>query len=78
MLEGTCLECGYHCVGWALHLPRNQTCPRCGVGLKITEKGQSVDARHSPLAFDEYSIDLIANVPLWHERNTTDGFFPKN
>ena len=63
MLEGKSLKCGYHCIGWALQVPRNQSCPKCGVGLEITEGGHSVFTGYSPFTAEKYSIDLPSNVP---------------
>ncbi len=42
MLEGKCPKCDYHCYGWALLEPENQTCEQCGSKLVITEKGMSI------------------------------------
>ncbi len=40
MPEARCPKCGYHCYGWALANPEQQTCPECGTKLEIyQEKG---------------------------------------
>ena len=67
MLEGKCLKCGYHFVGWALRFPRHQTCPKCGIGLEITEDGRKVSTGYSPFTADKYSINLPTNVPQSHD-----------
>jgi hypothetical protein len=67
MLEGKCLKCGYYCAGWALQSPRNQTCPRCGIGLEITEDGWSVSTGYSPFTADKYSIELRDNVSPFND-----------
>lgn len=48
MLEGKCHKCGYHCYGWALLEPENQTCEQCGSKLVITR----VRDRVMPMAMD--------------------------
>lgn len=37
MPRGKCPKCGYTCAGWALRNPEQQTCPKCGTKLEITE-----------------------------------------
>jgi len=37
MLEARCPKCGYHCYGWALTEPEEQTCPKCGTKLEISQ-----------------------------------------
>ena len=63
MLEGKCLKCGTRFVGWALLSPRNQTCPRCGAGLEITEDGHRVYQGYSPFTAERYLINPPSNVP---------------
>jgi hypothetical protein len=67
MLDGKCPKCGHHCIGWALQYPRNQTCPRCGIGLEITEDDRSVLTGYSPFTAEKYSIDLPGNVSPFHD-----------
>jgi hypothetical protein len=63
MLQGKCPNCGYECVGWALALPRHQTCPKCGTALDITYNGLPFDKTYSPFTTEEYTIDMLTNVP---------------
>ncbi len=67
MLEGKCPKCGYRRIGWALRFPRHQTCPRCGIGLEITEDGRNFFTGYSPFTADKYSIDLPDNVSQSHD-----------
>ena len=67
MLEGKCPKCEYHRVGWALRFPRHQTCPRCGIGLEITEGGRSVSTGYSPFTAERHSINLPTNVPAFRD-----------
>ena len=48
-------------------MPRNQACPKCGVGLEITEDGHSFKG-YSPFTAERYFIDLPDNVPPSHDR----------
>jgi hypothetical protein len=64
MLEGKCSKCGYHCSGWALRLPRYQTCPKCGGGLDIYEEGYKAYTGYSPFTAEEYKIDLPNTTPI--------------
>ena len=63
MLEGKCLKCGTYRIGWSLRFPRNQTCPKCGDGLEITEGGRPVSKGYSPFTAEIYTINLPANAP---------------
>ena len=54
MIEGKCPKCGYYRLGWALLNPRHQTCPKCGIGLEITEDGRKVTTGYSPFSADRY------------------------
>lgn len=58
MFEGTCPKCGRRYYGWALLQPRNQSCPKCGVGLLITEEGKKAVQGYSPFTAEEYKISL--------------------
>ena len=58
MIEGKCLKCGRMYYGWALLEPRNQSCPKCGVGLLITEDGKKAIQGFSPFSAEEYKIKL--------------------
>jgi len=62
MLEGKCPKCGHCFVGWALLNPRHQTCPKCGIGLEITEGGHRILKGYSPFTAEKYLIDLPNNV----------------
>jgi len=62
MLEGKCLECGFYRIGWALRNPRHQACPRCGVGLKITD-GRDVFRGYSPFTGEKYLTNPPTNIP---------------
>ena len=53
MLEGFCPKCGTHRIGYALRIPRYQTCPKCGAGLEITENGRRIGTGFSPFTADE-------------------------
>jgi ssDNA-binding Zn-finger/Zn-ribbon topoisomerase 1 len=63
MLDGKCPKCAYHCSGWALQFPQNQTCPRCGTGLVITEGGRKISTGYSPFTAEKYVIDAPAKTP---------------
>jgi uncharacterized OB-fold protein len=69
MLEGKCPKCGYHCFGWALRSPRNQTCPECGAGLEITEEGHKTITGYSPFTAEEHSVNLPTNIPPPHHQD---------
>ena len=43
MLQGKCPKCGTQYHGWALLNPRHQSCPRCGVGLEITDGNKVIE-----------------------------------
>jgi ribosomal protein S27AE len=58
MIEGKCPNCGAFYFGWALLQPRNQSCPKCGVGLLITEDGGKMIQGYSPFTAEEYKIKL--------------------
>ena len=62
MLEGTCPKCGAYYHGWALLNPRHQSCPKCGVGLEITEDGERLFIGYSPFTGERYFINPT-NVP---------------
>ena len=68
MLEGKCLKCGTYRIGWALRIPRNQTCPKCGAGLDITYNGRPLSKGYSPFTAEKYVIDLPTNVPSSHDK----------
>jgi ssDNA-binding Zn-finger/Zn-ribbon topoisomerase 1 len=68
MLEGKCPKCSYHCSGWALQFPQNQTCPRCGVGLVITEGGRKISTGYSPFTAEKYVIDAPSNATTSKKR----------
>ncbi len=57
MLEGKCPKCGARYFGWALRFERHQACPKCGVGLDITEEDGRVFKGYSPFTAKEYSIN---------------------
>ena len=63
MLEGKCLKCGAHYVGWALRFPRHQTCDKCGGALDITADGHIVSRGYSPFTAERYYINLPTDVP---------------
>jgi ribosomal protein S27AE len=58
MIEGICPKCGRRSYGWALLQPRNQSCPKCGAGLLITENGKKTMQGYSPFTAEEYKIKL--------------------
>jgi hypothetical protein len=58
LIEGRCLRCGIRRVGWALLNPRNQTCPKCGAGLEITQDGRPITTGYSPFQAEKYVIEL--------------------
>ena len=62
MLEGKCPKCGNYYHGWALFNPRHQSCPRCGVGLEITEGGRRVSTGYSPFDAERYFVIQPDNV----------------
>ena len=57
MIEGKCPKCGTNYSGWALLNPRHQSCPRCGVGLEITEDGQRLFIGYSPFTHERYFVN---------------------
>jgi hypothetical protein len=69
MIEGKCPNCGLVVFGWALRFPRNQTCPKCGAALDITEDGKAVSG-YSPFAAEKYSVNLpdSTRVPQTEEK----------
>jgi len=70
MLEGKCPKCGARYFGWALRLPRHQTCPKCGVGLEITEDGRLVSRGYSPFTAEKHLINPPTNVPTPEEKGS--------
>jgi DNA-directed RNA polymerase subunit RPC12/RpoP len=56
MIEGICPKCGRRFYGWALVQPPNQSCPKCGVGLLITEDGKKTIQGYSPFTAEEYKF----------------------
>jgi len=56
MLEGKCPKCGARYYGWALTMPRNQMCDKCGAGLEISEDGRLLGTGYSPFSAQEYVI----------------------
>jgi len=58
MIAGKCPNCGALYFGWALLQPRNQSCPKCGVGLLITEDNKKTFRGYSPFTAEEYKINL--------------------
>ena len=50
---GFCPKCGTKRIGHALRIPRYQACPKCGVGLEITEDGKYFGSGFSPFTADE-------------------------
>ena len=69
MLEGRCPTCGCCYVGWALRLPRNQTCNNCGAALEIYLDGQRISEGYSPFTAEKYSIKRPRNVPTPSDMN---------
>ena len=72
MLEGKCPKCGTSYHGWALLNPRHQSCPRCGVGLEITEDGRKIAAGYSPFTAEKYYIDLPADASPSYDEEKED------
>ncbi len=62
MLEGQCPKCGTCYCGWALLNPRHQSCPRCGVGLEITD-GDRVFRGYSPFTGERLLTNLSGDTP---------------
>jgi predicted nucleic-acid-binding Zn-ribbon protein len=58
MIEGICPKCGRRSYGRALLQPRNQSCPKCGAGLLITEDGKKTIQGYSPFTAEEYKMKL--------------------
>ncbi len=59
MLKGKCPRCGKVYYGYALKVPRNQFCEKCGVGLKITNGSGEVITGYSPF----YARKLATSQP---------------
>ena len=72
MLEGKCPRCGAYYHGWALLNPRHQSCPKCGVGLEITEDGQRLFIGYSPFTGERYLVNPT-NVPSSLDRERDSG-----
>ena len=51
--EGVCSKCGIKRKGYALRIPRYQTCPKCGTGLEIMEDGKHIGSGFSPFTADQ-------------------------
>ena len=68
MLEGKCSKCGTYRIGWSLLNPRNQTCPKCGAALEITEDGHKISSGYSPFTAERYFINTPANIPSSHDK----------
>jgi hypothetical protein len=58
MIEGICPKCGRRYYGWALLQPCNQACPKCEMGLLITEDSKNTIQGYSPFIAEEYKIKL--------------------
>jgi len=63
MLEGKCPKCGTCYFGWALRNPRHQSCPRCGVGLDITENGVQLPKGYSPFTAEKHYVNPPTKSP---------------
>jgi hypothetical protein len=50
---GVCPKCGAKRTGHALRFARYQACPKCGVGLEITEDGEYMGSGFSPFTAEE-------------------------
>ena len=60
---GICPKCGNKKIGYALRYPRNQMCPKCGVGMKIIEdEKQSIYDGYSPFIADQHYIQTNQRV----------------
>ncbi|MBA7687028.1 hypothetical protein ES703_95488 [subsurface metagenome] len=70
MLEGKCPKCGTRYFGWALRLPRHQMCPKCGVGLEITENGHLVSKGYSPFTAEKHLVNPPPNIPSLEEKDS--------
>jgi len=68
MLEGRCPKCGCCYIGWALRIPRNQSCSICGAALVIYEDGKKVSEGYSPFTAEEYFMDQPPDVPTPSEK----------
>ena len=68
MLEGRCPKCGTYRIGWSLLNPRNQTCPKCGAALEITEDGRKISTGYSPFTAERYFINAPTNIPSHHDK----------
>jgi hypothetical protein len=71
MLEGKCPKCGTDYHGWALLNPRHQSCPRCGVGLEITEGSHRVSGGYSPFGAERYFVIRPDNMPLSQDEDSS-------
>jgi hypothetical protein len=67
MLQGKCPKCGTYYYGWSLINPRHQSCPKCGVGLEITEDGHRLFIGYSPFIGERYFFNP-ANAPSFLDK----------
>jgi len=72
MLEGKCPKCGRCFMGWALLTPRHQTCPRCGMGLEITDGGRKILTGYSPFSAERYLINPPRDVAASGDKKKED------
>lgn len=72
MLEGKCSKCGCYYYGWALRVPRNQSCSICGAALEIREDGKNIFKGYSPFTAEKYTINQPPEVPTPSDK-TKDG-----
>ena len=59
---GFCPRCGVKRIGYALRIPRYQTCPSCGAGLEIIENGKHVGSGFSPFTAERIDIKPKDNI----------------
>jgi len=56
MIKGTCPKCSQWYYGWVLLQPRSQNCPKCGIGLLITEDGKNMIQEYASFNADDYKF----------------------
>jgi len=57
MLQGKCPKCNSYFFGYALLNPKHQYCPKCGLGLEISENGQRLFIGYSPFTGERYYVN---------------------
>jgi len=72
ILTGKCPKCRTYYYGWALLKPRHQICPKCGVGLEISDSnGHTLFEGYSPFSAERHTVKSHNHLPSSHDKEKT-------